>query len=79
MGWRLSRGARCPPVWGAVTCRLGPAHGGHRSDGVQVPKGSCDGAVGADSAGRMLEIGLATAEGTGFIVHAMPALEMFLR
>jgi hypothetical protein len=35
--------------------------------------------VGADEAGRMLEIGLATAEGTEFIVHAMPAREKFLR
>ena len=37
--------------------------------------------VGADAAGRMLEIGLAsdTAEGIEFIVHAMPAREKFLR
>ncbi len=35
--------------------------------------------IGADAAGRMLEIGLATAEGTEFIVHAMPAREEFLR
>ncbi|MDA8076100.1 MAG: hypothetical protein M0Z40_12885 [Actinomycetota bacterium] len=35
--------------------------------------------IGADAAGRMLEIGLATAEGIEFIVHAMPAREKFLR
>lgn len=35
--------------------------------------------VGADAAGRMLDIGLATAEGSEFIVHAMPAREKFLR
>jgi len=35
--------------------------------------------IGADEAGRMLEIGMATAEGIEFIVHAMPAREKFLR
>lgn len=35
--------------------------------------------IGADAAGRMLEIGLAMAEGSEFIVHAMPAREKFLR
>ncbi len=35
--------------------------------------------IGADAAGRVLEIGMATAEGTEFIVHAMPAREKFLR
>jgi len=35
--------------------------------------------IGADEAGRLLEIGVATAEGTDFIVHAMPARPRFLR
>ena len=35
--------------------------------------------IGADEAGRMLEIGTATAEGIELIVHAMPAREKFLR
>ena len=35
--------------------------------------------IGADTAGRLLEIGTATAEGIEFIVHAMPAREKFLR
>ncbi len=35
--------------------------------------------IGADEAGRMLEIRMATAEGIEFIVHAMPAREKFLR
>jgi hypothetical protein len=35
--------------------------------------------IGADEAGRLLEIGLATAEGIDFIVHAMPARPRFLR
>src|SRR5579863_4208327 len=34
--------------------------------------------IGADAAGRVLEIGMATAEGIEFIVHAMPAREKFL-
>lgn len=35
--------------------------------------------VGADEAGRLLEIGVATAEGVEFIVHAMAARPRFLR
>ena len=35
--------------------------------------------IGGDESGRMLEIGIAAAEGIEFIVHAMPAREMFLR
>jgi hypothetical protein len=35
--------------------------------------------IGADESGRMLEIGIAAAEGIEFIVHAMPAREKFLR
>jgi hypothetical protein len=35
--------------------------------------------VGADAAGRLLEIGKASAEGIEFIVHAMPARQKFLR
>lgn len=35
--------------------------------------------IGGDESGRMLEIGVATAEGIEFIVHAMPAREKFLR
>jgi hypothetical protein len=31
------------------------------------------------NAGRMLEVGVAAAEGIEFIVHAMPAREKFLR
>lgn len=34
--------------------------------------------VGADTAGRMLEIGVASSEGIEFIVHAMPARNKFL-
>jgi hypothetical protein len=34
--------------------------------------------VGADTAGRMLEIGVAQSEGLEFIVHAMPARAKFL-
>jgi hypothetical protein len=34
--------------------------------------------IGADNAGRMLEIGVASAEGVEFIVHAMPARPKFL-
>ena len=35
--------------------------------------------VGGDEAGRLLEIGVAEAEGVEFIVHAMPARPRFLR
>ena len=35
--------------------------------------------IGADQAGRLLEIGVASAEGIDFIVHAMPARPRFLR
>jgi hypothetical protein len=35
--------------------------------------------VGADPAGRMLEIGTATADGVEFILHAMAARPKFLR
>lgn len=35
--------------------------------------------IGADTAGQLLEIGTATAEGIEFIVHAMPACDKFLR
>jgi hypothetical protein len=35
--------------------------------------------VGADRAGRMLEVGVATAEGVDFIIHAMAARTKFLR
>jgi hypothetical protein len=35
--------------------------------------------IGADSSGRILEIGIATAEGVEFVVHAMPARSKFLR
>jgi hypothetical protein len=35
--------------------------------------------TGADTAGRMLEVGVATAEGVDFIVHAMTVREKFLR
>ena len=35
--------------------------------------------IGADPAGRLLEVGTATAEGIEFIVHAMPARQKFLR
>jgi hypothetical protein len=35
--------------------------------------------VGADGAGRLLEVGTATAEGIEFIIHAMPARPKFLR
>jgi hypothetical protein len=35
--------------------------------------------IGADEAGRLLEIGVATAEGVEFIVHAMPARPKFER
>lgn len=34
--------------------------------------------VGADTAGRMIEIGVAQSEGIDFIVHAMPARAKFL-
>ena len=35
--------------------------------------------IGPDTAGRLLEIGAAAAEGIEFIVHAMPARQKFLR
>ena len=35
--------------------------------------------IGADERGRALELGVATAEGFEFIVHAMPARPKFLR
>lgn len=35
--------------------------------------------IGVDQSGRMLEVGVAAAEGIEFIVHAMPAREKFLR
>jgi hypothetical protein len=35
--------------------------------------------IGADEAGRLLEIGVATGEGIDFIVHAMPSRPRFLR
>jgi hypothetical protein len=35
--------------------------------------------IGGDESGRMLEIGVAVAEGIEFIVHAMAAREKFLR
>jgi hypothetical protein len=35
--------------------------------------------IGADDTGRMLEVGVAVADGIEFIVHAMPAREKFLR
>ncbi|MDE3202976.1 MAG: hypothetical protein KGQ66_01995 [Acidobacteriota bacterium] len=35
--------------------------------------------IGPDPAGRLLEVGMVTAEGTEFIVHAMPARQKFLR
>jgi hypothetical protein len=35
--------------------------------------------IGADEAGRLLEIGVSTAEGVDFIVHAMTARPRFLR
>jgi hypothetical protein len=35
--------------------------------------------IGADRAGRLLEIGVAEADGIEFIVHAMPARSKFVR
>jgi hypothetical protein len=35
--------------------------------------------IGGDESGRMLEVGVAAAEGIDFIVHAVPARQMFLR
>lgn len=35
--------------------------------------------IGGDESGRMLEIGVAAAEGIEFIVHAMAARDRFLR
>lgn len=34
--------------------------------------------IGADTTGRMLEIGVAESDGIDFIVHAMPARAKFL-
>ena len=34
--------------------------------------------IGADTAGRVLEIGVAESEGIDFIIHAMPARAKFL-
>lgn len=34
--------------------------------------------IGADSAGRLLEVGVAKSDGIEFIVHAMPARAKFL-
>ena len=35
--------------------------------------------IGADEAGRLLEVGVVAGEGVEFIVHAMPARPRFLR
>lgn len=35
--------------------------------------------IGSDPTGRLLEVGVASAEGVEFIVHAMPARQKFLR
>lgn len=35
--------------------------------------------IGPDTAGRLIEVGTAAAEGIEFIVHAMPARPKFLR
>jgi hypothetical protein len=35
--------------------------------------------IGPDISGRLLEVGVAAAEGVEFIVHAMPARPKFLR
>lgn len=35
--------------------------------------------IGGDESGRMIEVGIAAAEGIEFIVHAMLAREKFLR
>ena len=35
--------------------------------------------IGADRTGRLVEVGVASAEGVELIVHAMPAREKFLR
>ena len=35
--------------------------------------------IGPEAAGRLLEVGTATAEGIEFIVHAMPVHQKFLR
>lgn len=35
--------------------------------------------IGADQGGRLLEVGVATAEGIEFIVHSMPTRPKFLR
>ena len=35
--------------------------------------------IGPDEAGRLLEVGVASADGVEFIIHAMPARPKFLR
>ena len=35
--------------------------------------------IGADASGRLLEVGIAIAEGIEFVAHAMPARQKFLR
>lgn len=35
--------------------------------------------IGGDETGRMLEVGVVTAEGIEFIIHAMPARQKFVR
>ena len=40
--------------------------------------GDLDMLIGPDGTGRLLEIGVASAEGFEFVVHAMPARRKFL-
>ena len=40
--------------------------------------GDLDMLIGPDQAGRFLEIGVASAEGLEFVIHAMPARDRFL-
>ncbi len=35
--------------------------------------------IGPDAAARLLEVGIATADGVEFIVHAMPTRDQYLR
>ena len=35
--------------------------------------------IGVDESSRLLEVGVATAEGIDFVLHAMPARDRFLR
>ena len=35
--------------------------------------------IGATPSGQLLELGIATADGVEFVVHAMPARDKFLR